>query len=434
MNAKEIDNFGKIQEFYFRHNYPIMRGGAVVVFASCCFWLIVNGLNDDIYKLKSSNAVWFILMMVVASVTLFIYATEIKKLLSKEKGLSIEQRERKCTECKNIFLVYYIILAIGVCAIIVARNIMLEESHGLANDLGISLADTLLLIAVLAPFPNKEDAIAVFGIVIITAIVPLYVDGAAYYSVLTEIVLRVGLAFSYFVVGTRFRETYNMQVAVNETSQEMKKRDRQIIKMNEDVVELLADVVELRDSESGAHIQRVKKYTKVLAEKVMEMYPEYELDQHKINVISKASALHDVGKIMIPDEILMKPGRLTKDEFEIMKKHSTYGYDILRDAPASWDKDFLDYSREIALCHHEKYDGKGYPKGLAGDEIPISAQIVSIADCYDALTTERRYKSAYSDDEAAEMIIKGECGAFSNKLLDCFKACREEFAKWHSIS
>lgn len=210
---------------------------------------------------------------------------------------------------------------------------------------------------------------------------------------------------------------------------EAQKMHKAMTRMQEGIVELLGDVVESRDAESGAHIQRVKSFTDILARRVMQDLPEYGLDEHAINVITFASALHDVGKIAIPDSILLKPGRLTKEEFEIMKTHCIRGVEILRKAPDDWNPEYLRVCEDICYCHHEKWDGKGYPEGLKGDAIPIAAQIVGIADCYDALTSKRPYKEAFSSRQAYEMIMLGDCGSFSPQLLMCLKACKDEFAR-----
>lgn len=208
---------------------------------------------------------------------------------------------------------------------------------------------------------------------------------------------------------------------------ELRERNRELARTNDEIIEMLGDVVELRNEESGMHIQRVKAFTRVLAKMVKERLPEYGLTDDDVELITSASALHDVGKIMIPDAILLKPGRLTDEEFAIMKSHSEKGCLVLKRAPKSWSARYLNIGLEIVRHHHEKWDGRGYPDGLKGDEIPISAQIVSVADCFDALTTERVYKPAFSVEKAFNMILGGECGAFSEKLMNCFRGCREIF-------
>lgn len=196
---------------------------------------------------------------------------------------------------------------------------------------------------------------------------------------------------------------------------------------NNNIIDILGTVVESRNFESGEHVKRVKTYTKILALQFQKDYPEYGLTKEKIDVIVSASALHDIGKIAIPDHILLKPGKLTQEEFEYMKSHTTRGCEILNNIKEVWDEEYGKVSYEICRHHHERYDGRGYPDGLTGDEIPISAQIVSVADVYDALVHERVYKNAFSKDKAFQMIVTGECGVFSPKLLECFRNVKKQF-------
>ncbi len=199
--------------------------------------------------------------------------------------------------------------------------------------------------------------------------------------------------------------------------------------MNDNIISVLGSVVESRNLESGEHIYRVQTYSKILGTEIMKRYPEYKLDAEKVHLITSASALHDLGKISIPDSVLLKPGKLTDEEFALMKEHSNLGYEIIQNIGRAWDKKYAKVSGEIAHYHHERWDGRGYPAKLKGDEIPIAAQIVSIADVYDALVNERCYKKAFPKDKAFEMIMNGECGIFSPKLLDCFKRVRRKFEK-----
>ncbi len=190
----------------------------------------------------------------------------------------------------------------------------------------------------------------------------------------------------------------------------------------------MSSVVEFRSLESGEHIQRVKFYTRMLLKYVVKSYPEYRLSKEAVDLIVSASALHDLGKIAIPDNILLKPGKLTKEEFDEMKKHTIYGCELLENFKQDED-DFYQYCYEICRYHHERYDGRGYPDGLKGEDIPIWAQVVAIADVYDALVSKRVYKAAYALDEAAQMILNGECGVFSPVILDCFQQAKDEFFK-----
>lgn len=218
-----------------------------------------------------------------------------------------------------------------------------------------------------------------------------------------------------------------LETTISERTAELHEKAKSLNQINEDITELLGNITEARDTESGTHIKRVKGYTKILATHLKEDFPEYGLDDEQIALITSASALHDVGKIMIPDAILRKPGKFTPEEFGIMKTHCEKGCEILKMAPKGWDKRYLEFSMEICRYHHEKSDGRGYPDGLTGDQIPISAQIVSVADCFDALTTKRVYKDAFELEEAFNMIVNGECGTFSEKIMTSFKNAKDEF-------
>ena len=162
-------------------------------------------------------------------------------------------------------------------------------------------------------------------------------------------------------------------------------------KSNNLMISILSHIVEFRNAESGLHVIHIQTMTEILLKCLAGKTNKYKLDREKINLISMASALHDVGKIAIPTEVLNKPGRLTKEEFEVIKQHPVYGADMLRDVPGQGEP-LVKYAYEICRWHHERYDGRGYPDGLAGEEIPISAQVVALADVYDALTSERVYR------------------------------------------
>lgn len=199
-------------------------------------------------------------------------------------------------------------------------------------------------------------------------------------------------------------------------------------KMNtDDMLEILGDIVNYRDVESGNHLMRIRKYTEILLRILAEKYPKYDITEEKINLITSASALHDIGKIAIPDAILLNPRRLTSEEFNIMKQHTLQGCKILDELDSVKHDECYIYCYQICRYHHEKYDGKGYPDGLVGDEIPIWAQVVSVADCYDALTNERPYKPAFTHEQAVEMIKTGACGVFSDEMMDCFDSALQQF-------
>ncbi len=213
----------------------------------------------------------------------------------------------------------------------------------------------------------------------------------------------------------------------------LKEQNDKMKNINYELVELLVAAIESRDLESGQHIKRIRYFTKALLDQVLERCPEYNISPEQAEYIYYASSVHDVGKIAIPDAIMLKPARLTKEEFEVMKTHTTRGADLLSMLDdISESNPYFKYCQEICLNHHERWDGKGYPRGLKGDETPISAQIVAVCDCYDALTSHRPYKSALSHEEAVELIMGGACGAFSQKLMDCFEAALPEFARIES--
>lgn len=192
------------------------------------------------------------------------------------------------------------------------------------------------------------------------------------------------------------------------------------------MIEILAHTVEFRNGECGMHVVNVQSYTEILLRELARITDKYDLTESEISLISNVSALHDIGKISIPDEVLNKPGRLTDEEFKIMKSHSAVGSQMLSELPFYRDEPIVKLAYSIARWHHERWDGRGYPDGLVGDDIPIGAQAVSLADVYDALTAERCYKKAFSHDTAIEMISKGECGQFNPLLITCMKNCAEE--------
>lgn len=187
------------------------------------------------------------------------------------------------------------------------------------------------------------------------------------------------------------------------------------------MISILSHIVEFRNGESGLHVLHIQVITDMLLRHLVQKENNpYNITQEQIGLISTASALHDIGKITIPDEILNKPGRLTAEEFAVMKGHSMAGANMLEQLPFEQkDEPLVKTAYEICRWHHERYDGGGYPDGLKGEEIPISAQAVSLADVYDALTSERCYKAAYSHEKAIEMILAGQCGVFNPLLLEC---------------
>jgi len=209
----------------------------------------------------------------------------------------------------------------------------------------------------------------------------------------------------------------------------LKKQEEKLRYSNEKVIDTIATIIEFRNMESGYHLKRIKGFVRILALTAMNNYPEMGLTPHMIEVLTQASAMHDVGKISVPDSILLKPGRLTSEEFEVMKSHTTRGCEIIEKLKDIQDKEYYEACLDICRHHHERYDGRGYPDGLKGEENSIGAQLTAIADVYDALVSDRVYKSAYPVDKAYDMIKNGECGVFSPKLLACFEFARPDMEK-----
>ena len=183
------------------------------------------------------------------------------------------------------------------------------------------------------------------------------------------------------------------------------------------MIAILSHIVEFRNGESGAPVLRIHAITEMLTLALDQQEVGCKLSNEDIYLIATASTLHDIGKMAIPDEILNKPGKLTEEEFKVMKTHSSIGAKMLEDVPFSKDEKLTKIAYEICKWHHERFDGMGYPDGLAGDKIPLAAQIVSLADVYDALTSPRVYKEAYSHKKAMEMILDGQCGQFHPALI-----------------
>ncbi|MCI8373067.1 MAG: response regulator [Lachnospiraceae bacterium] len=206
----------------------------------------------------------------------------------------------------------------------------------------------------------------------------------------------------------------------------LEKNERKLRKMNDTMINTLSNVVEFRNMESENHIKRIREYTKCLGESVMKLFPEYNLTHEKLDKISSAAVLHDIGKIVLPESVILKPGKLNADETEIMKSHTSKGAEIVAERINFEDREFCDYCYDITRHHHERYDGTGYPDGLKEEQLSIAVQLVSLADAYDDLTSKHIYKAEYDVDQAYQIIMNGEEGAYSPKLLQAFTAVREK--------
>lgn len=223
-----------------------------------------------------------------------------------------------------------------------------------------------------------------------------------------------------------FRGRNQLAQLVEEQVQTIKAQSEKLRTTNASIIDMLSSVIEFRSGESGQHVRRIRQATRMLLQLLATEYPAYRLGAEEIEMVASAAAMHDIGKILIPDYILNKPGRLTAEEFEEMKNHTVYGCEILESIPFFQEQELFRYCYDICRHHHERWDGLGYPDGLAGSDIPLWAQVVSLADVYDALVSQRVYKKPYPHPVAVEMIRSGECGVFNPLLLGLFLRCADE--------
>ena len=231
---------------------------------------------------------------------------------------------------------------------------------------------------------------------------------------------RVNSIVELFLARKRLGETVEKQQS------ELIQQAQKIIDLNLGMVESLSTAIEFRSCESGQHVRRIRDIT----DYILTNTPFGKgLSQEQIDLISLAAIMHDVGKIAVSDAILNKPGKLTAEEYQVMQTHTVQGAKLLEQIPQMRNHEAYLYARDIALHHHERWDGKGYPDGLKGDEISVWSQVVSLADVYDALVSKRVYKDAFSYEQALKMIQDGQCGVFNPELLTVFAACEPEIRK-----
>lgn len=286
---------------------------------------------------------------------------------------------------------------------------------------------TLMLLDIVMPVMDGFEMLAVMNqngwiksipvIMISAETVPSYVDRAYDLGVLDYI----SRPFDERTVRRRVISTIMLAAKRKELESMVAAQIYEKEKGNKLMVEILSNIVEFRNGESGLHVLHIRTLTELLLKRLLEKTDCYQISPEDIPMICNAAALHDIGKISIPSEILNKPGRLTDEEFAVMKGHAIEGAQMLQNIAAYEDEPLIQISYQICRWHHERYDGRGYPDGLKGEEIPIAAQVVSLADVYDALTSERVYKSAYSHEKTLEMILNGECGVFNPLLLECLQ-------------
>ena len=240
----------------------------------------------------------------------------------------------------------------------------------------------------------------------------------------------VNRPFDSRVVRRRVSNTIRLYAKQRRLTSLLSQQYNERVKNSRMLIDIMAGVMELRNGESGRHVTNIEKLTELLLGCLVRRSDSISLDNEERSTIALASALHDIGKMSIDDAILNKPGRLTSEEFEIMKTHTTIGADMLHELGRHHAGNALmEYAYQIARWHHERWDGKGYPDGLKGDDIPIAAQVVSVADVYDALTSVRVYKDAIPHEEAIQMILDGKCGTFNPLLLDCLLEVQDRIAE-----
>lgn len=270
---------------------------------------------------------------------------------------------------------------------------------------------------------NEKGWIDFVPVIMITAEVSDNVMGSGYELGAMDIINK---PFNPNIVNKRveniienFAYKNSLEQMVENQARKIREQSERLHENNLRLIDALSSIIEFKNTESAQHVFNIRIITKMLLNKLIEIRSDYHLTQNQIELISEAAAMHDIGKIAVPDSILNKPGKLTSEEFEVIKEHTINGCEILEHIVGIKEMDFYHYCYDICRHHHEKWDGKGYPDGLIGNEISIWAQAVSLADAYDALTSKRVYKDAYSSEVAMRMILNEECGVFNPDLLEC---------------
>lgn len=273
---------------------------------------------------------------------------------------------------------------------------------------------------------NKTDFIEKIPVFMITAEASGSVMKEAYNLGVMDVISKPVIPY---IVLKRVQSVVELFLARHRLSGVVKSQSEKINELSRGMIEALSTAIEFRSVESGDHVQRIHDITKYL---LTHTELGEGLTDDEIELISLASIMHDVGKIATPDAILNKPGKLTPEEFDVMKQHTVQGAKMLDNIPQLHENGSYSYARDIALHHHERWDGRGYPEGLKGEEISIWAQIVSLADVYDALSCKRVYKDAFPREKVLEMIREGQCGIFNPKMLECFFAVEPELNKLYT--
>lgn len=277
---------------------------------------------------------------------------------------------------------------------------------------------------------KRENAIENIPVFLITATEDVKILKEAYELGVMDVISKP-------VIPYIIRRRVNSVVELFQTRRKLREKVRQqnseimiqaekIIELNKGLIEALATAIEFRSGESGEHVRRIRDITRII---LQNTEIGNNMTDEKIEQIALASIMHDLGKIAVSDQILNKPGKLTPEEYEVIKTHTIKGAEMINMLPQRHNNEVFQYAYDIARYHHERWDGKGYPDGLKKDEIPLWAQIVSIADVYDALVSKRIYKKAFSYEDALNMIREGQCGAFNPKLIQAFQSVEKQCRK-----
>ncbi len=293
---------------------------------------------------------------------------------------------------------------------------MIEEN---SNDLALILLDLVMPeldgIGVLEEL-NRNNLIDEIPVIMITSETGAEFIDKAYHLGVMDFINR---PFNAQIVHHRVNNAVMLYAKQKRLVSMVKHQIYEKEQQSDLMIDILSHIVEFRNGESGLHVLHIRVLTELLLRRLVQKTDRYKLTNADIRRISMASALHDIGKVAIPESILNKPGRLTSEEFEVIKQHPVKGANLLKDLSFHQDKPLLKTAYEICLWHHERYDGRGYPHGLSGEAIPISAQVTALADVYDALTGKRVYKHAIPHEEALRMIVNNECGVFNPLLIEC---------------
>lgn len=341
----------------------------------------------------------------------------------RDKILIVDDAEINCSMLTDMLSDEYEILEAsnGLEAVAV-----LKKQHSSISlvllDIVMPKMDGLEVLAAM----NKNDWIRNIPVIMISAEKsPMLVDHA-YDLGAVEFINR---PFDPKTVNRRVKNTIMLYSKQKQLESMVTEQLLQKEKSNLIMVEILSHIVEFRNGESGLHVLHIRIVTELLLKQLAKITDKYDLNPSRISMIVNAAALHDIGKISVPEHILNKPGKLTAEEYEIVKTHSAIGAQMLEGIPYYQSETLVREARDICRWHHERFDGKGYPDGLAGEKIPISAQAVALADVYDALISERVYKTAYTHEEALRMILDGECGSFNPLLLRCLEETSPRLAE-----